>query len=155
MDVQQLPERLFQLRRQMNLDQHEMGNLLGVSREWVSKLENGKGKFSRAVLAGMELHERERKSVAHSVAEPPAPYIKSRSQTPGTRTGAPIRLSPMVDPRHASKPSPIGRSEVESYLALLLDAATDDGEPENFSYILRMLKKHLPLDEFSPKERKI
>lgn len=82
---------LRQLRAALGLDQESMGERLGVSREWVSKLENEKEEFSEFVLLKMEKIGQERyvkhgDATSHSVSEPPAdPYLVPSEMIKGLR----------------------------------------------------------------------
>lgn len=48
-----------------------------------------------------------------------------------------------------SRPMPT-RHDCESYLRRVLDAAQDEGSPENIPAIMHRLKKTFPMDEFVP-----
>ena len=56
----------------------------------------------------------------------------------------------MVNPRHAPKADQSSREECEAYIKSVLDAAAAEAVPYHF--VLRKLKKALPLDEFTPTE---
>ena len=51
-------KRILQYRAKNNLTQTEMSEKLGVSRELVNKLENGKLKASKMILVKMDLIEK-------------------------------------------------------------------------------------------------
>ena len=51
-------KRILQYRAKNNLTQTEMSERLGVSRELVNKLENGKLKASKIILVKMDLIEK-------------------------------------------------------------------------------------------------
>jgi len=48
------PERLRRIRFRMGWDGLQMGNALGVTREWVSKLENGRAECSELILRKLD-----------------------------------------------------------------------------------------------------
>lgn len=153
MDVLEWAERLFQLRRRLNLDQQQMGNLLGVTREWVSKLENGKGEFSKAVRHVIERHERELTSQTSHVEEPQADYVKTRDNPAVSPPDAPVRFPPMVvDPRFAPKRLPSTKQDCETYFAELMKRAAASDNPNAFPAIMDRLKKKFPLDEWDEEE---
>lgn len=85
--------------------------------------------------------------------QPASPYIDSRTQRAVNNPEIGVGTNPMVvDPRFAIPGKPSGRKECEAYFLALMDAAQAEGDPDTFPAIMRRLRKHLPLDEFAPKE---
>ena len=100
--------------------------LLGVSREWVSKLENGKEPFSEFVKLKLTEIVNPRETSLH-VAEPQATY----GQKP--------------------KPTSEGATEAteQQCIAHLSDYLTRARhQTGGIGYTYRLLQKHLPLEEF-------
>ena len=115
-----LPERLLALRGSLKLDQEQMGKLLGVTREWVSRLETGKGTFSELVVLKIDQMERENSGHFAKVDESPADNIM-----PGRRGEPPSGARPpmRINPPHALPPDAPTRADIEKYLAAYLDLA--------------------------------
>jgi transcriptional regulator with XRE-family HTH domain len=83
-------ERLLALRKKLRWDQDEMGRFIGRGREWVSRLENGKGEFSDYVMLKVAELERMQShhgdvtydQAMHSSAPPDSVVREDRSELP-------------------------------------------------------------------------
>lgn len=147
------PDRLATLRRALRWDQEEMGRYLGRSREWVSRLENGRGEFGEIVV--LKLEELERVQSRHAnvtpeeatgavvtarawaVDEPPGEYLRR-----GATLGAPPMVAPL-HPSHAGPPST--RPDCERLFRGLLDGAAQTGNPNAFPVIYDWLQQQFPV----------
>lgn len=76
------------LRRRLDIDQKQMGDLLGVSREWVSRLERDRGEFSEIIRLkieelekGKSSHKRDGDSHAGTASEDHARHGTSETIT--------------------------------------------------------------------------
>lgn len=70
-------ERLRRIRFRMGWDGLQMGNALGVTREWVSKLENGRAEPSELILRKLDEIENSmtlRREQSLTLSEQHAPY---------------------------------------------------------------------------------
>lgn len=134
-------ERIRLLRGRLDLDQEAMGRALGVSREWISKLERGHEQPSaelRAALQDMERDLRKSELTDHlktgdkrsSLEEESAPYSRG------------VALNLLEQRR------PSTRGDCESYIRHLFDAAEIAADPDAFPAVMRRLKKHFPLAEW-------
>jgi transcriptional regulator with XRE-family HTH domain len=139
-------ERLRTLRRALKLDQDQMGELLDLTREWVSKLEREKEEMSERVQ--LKLEKLERENAGH--------IIESRFTSPHLKTGG-KQVPPLDEPRAnyetVASRIPIEkrmptRADCEDLLNLVLDAAEAEGSPENIPVIYHRLRKQFPLDEW-------
>ena len=126
-------ERLSTLRSALKLDQTAMGKNLGVAREWVSRLENGKGEFSptiKAVIARMEDDLRTHRS-SRSVAGSQAVYGGGRIITPSEFQAGP-----------ANQPE---RQTIEALFTKYLDVA--EQVPGGLGHAWVQVKLHLKIDD--------
>lgn len=98
--------------------------MLGVEREWVSRLENGKGAFSDAIKGAIQTAESEALSHKRVLVAESSPQWPQPGGAPSTR------------------------ADVERYFRQYCDAAAGTGDADVFPAIMRQLKKHFPLDEF-------
>lgn len=141
-------DRFRLVRSHLDLDQDQMGRKLGVSREWVSKLERGKEEPSFEMQTKLERMESE---VGLRKSEPLLPSGKTRRGEPLVQEG-PSASSPrygLADPDlgAAGRPMPT-RKDCEDLLRRVLDAAQGEGSPENIPVIFHRLKKQFPMEEW-------
>lgn len=138
-------ERLRTVRSRLELDQEQMGRRLGVSREWVSKIERGHEQPSALIeqaivkLEEEELHKRERAENRLKKGALPARVEESGSAYSG---GVANRL-PL-------KREPSSRADCEAYVAELFAEAERSGDPNAWPVILHRLRREFPLHEWRP-----
>ncbi len=136
-----LVERLVLLRGRLRLDQQEMGKLLGVTREWVSKIENRKAPVSTQVERLLNMLENApREDSSHLMVEESSPNFGERSGSASplhkgsTRSASPTPISRppdrVISPSDSHVPNipdnPPTAQDVRSYVELLLAAAAAD-----------------------------
>lgn len=139
--------RLRQLRSRHGYSQEEMGKLLGVSREWIGKLEREQEDFSDYVLLKMEkveqtANENRGELTAH---EDPGEYRISGDLQTRTPVHSKPPLSRMVDPRFQSRDEPTPEM-CKQYFAEYLQLAA--AQPGGVGYVWVKLQKQFPIDEF-------
>jgi DNA-binding XRE family transcriptional regulator len=143
---------LRRLRESMGLDQVQMGRLIGVGREWVSKLENDKQEFSEFVRLKLTSIMASGPTVAIALAEDPAPFNSGKSLLVSTalRGGVSRSERMQVNPAFATPAAMPTRHDCEAHIAAYLDAAAH--VPGGYAIALHKIKRALPLDEFAPAE---
>jgi transcriptional regulator with XRE-family HTH domain len=120
-------EKLALLRRRLRWSQDEMGAFLGVTREWVSRLENGNVKFSELVI--LKMNQLADAKLDHGVVIPPSVFKVQDFKPKST--------------------GPSMREDCEEYFTKLLFAAERSGNPNAFPVIHDRLQKFFPLSEWT------
>ena len=119
-----------------------MGRFLGRGREWVSRLENGKGEFSDYVQLKIEELENVQSRHTHVALKPENIF------RPGTPPGLVLQETgpdKMVASRIAPVPgAPSTRLDCENLFAELLDAAARSGNPNAFPVVYDWIKNNFP-----------
>jgi len=130
-----------------------MGKELGLSREWVSKLETGKEEPSERVQLKMEKIANAR---GIHIGEPTfTSRLKSGDKPDPTIQEAPARFGGVVASRiPAEHRRPSTRAECEAYFAELLDRAAASNNPNAFPSIHHRLLQEFDLDEWDQKKPK-
>ncbi len=128
----------------MKLDQDAMGDEIGLSREWVSKLETGKEKPSERVRLKVEKIEREQ---LHK-REASLTHLKLGGLPRAVETGSRGNYEPVASRIPLDKRMPT-RTDCEMLLQQVLDTAETEGAPENIPVIYHRLKKQFPLEEWN------
>ncbi len=144
---------LRELRAKLRFDQKEMGEALGISREWVSKLENEKEDFSEFVVLKLQQLQRELGSEARTrIAEVPVggntsiSHQRQNQTVKGSLNDDPMRVNSRFQPP-AAHPTPEDcRAHLNEYLRRAAVV------PGGIGFAYRLLIKHLPLEEFAPLE---
>lgn len=148
----------------MGLGQEEMSALLGVSREWISKIENGHEDVSEFVELKMkpleaELHTTRPNENPLHIAEEQSQYANPRTHG-GKNPEHSIGKKPMsgviheqmeVNPRFAAKPQSPTKDECLAHITEYLNRA--EMEPGGLGYAWRVMMKQFPLDDFDPKQK--
>ncbi len=137
-------ERLHRLRRRLDLNQDEFGSRLGITREWVSKLESGRAAVSEILQIKLANLERELGSQT---------YQKLSAAAAGmVREGAaafppnPMRITPGHEPPAAE---PTELDCLNYFQAYLQHMRTTPG---GLGHTYIELQRHFPLPD-SPEER--
>jgi transcriptional regulator with XRE-family HTH domain len=136
------------MRAERGLSQEAMSKLLGVSREWVSKLENGKEEFSEFVVMKMDAMpptdvKLRHTSTFYKVGESSTGGVVSplAVEKTGGRVGGPLELNRQFAPAPA-EPKP--QQFVDHLLCYLDHARHEEG---GLWHAWIELKRHLPLPE--------
>lgn len=129
-------ERLRSLRKILRLNQTGMAERLGITRVWLSMLENSSREVSELLQIKIERLECERQGGCVNRVNGQLPHASGNGEGPALRT---------IDGRGVAMPT---RADCEAHFKAYLDAAEADGRPENFPYIFRQLRQGLPLDEW-------
>jgi len=131
------PARLLALRRKLKLDQDQMATELGVGREWVSRLERERGKFSTYVkekidrLENANSHQLGDMESRSSMNESQAVYGGGRIITPSEFQAGP-----------ANQPE---RQTIEALFTKYLDVA--EQVPGGLGHAWVQVKLHLKIDD--------
>lgn len=132
-----------------------MGRLLGVVREWVSKLENGHQEFSEFVRLKLTMLVASGPTVLHALAEEPAAYqarplvkkLSSVALASAPLSRGPVQFAPGFQPR---PPEPTPQACIEHFMAYLKAA---EQAPGGVGAVWWKLQKNFPLDEFEPAKK--
>jgi transcriptional regulator with XRE-family HTH domain len=152
----------------LKIDQESMGRQLGVSREWISKLERGHETPSQAIQAAIDrlevetgIRKREPTPTPLHKLPPSAAAFEADEDFDEARFRDQLHREhlekqKLYEPTIASeapRPWPPARrmptrEDCEGYLRRVLDAAVAEGSPENIPAIYHRLKRQFPVDEF-------
>lgn len=134
-------EQLKLLRNRLGLNQVEMAERLGITREWLSKLETGDRAVSE--LVQLKLDALAKENSRHAAARLNSGVLPATASEKNAVLGGEVasRLPP-------ESRSPSTRSDVQAYIQQLLEAAESSGNPNAWPVIHDRLKKRFPLDEW-------
>lgn len=124
-----------------------MGTLIGLSREWVSKLERGKEEASERVRLKVDKIERERGIHIIEADFTAAERLKAGGKPAAVVQEEQARFG-QVASRITQQRAPSTRQDCEDYARQLFDAAELSEDPNAWPVIHDRLKKKFPLDEW-------
>lgn len=134
-------------RTSLGIDQDEMGERLGVSREWISKVENGRQELGE--LLQIKLTRIEKELSGESTGADHVTPVNAARESP-SRYGVPIERDtrhPNADdaPGSASEPT---EAEILAFVSATLARATR--VPGGRGHMLHTLRKAFPPGEYDP-----
>lgn len=140
-------ERFRVVRMRLDLDQDGMGRRLGVSREWVSKLERGREEPSellqiklQKIEAELHIHKEESRFTP--------PHLKAGHKRAAVAEDQTAYSGAVASRIPLDKRQPSTRAECEAYFATLMEAAEVSGNPNAWPVIHDRLQKKFPLAEW-------
>ncbi|MBA4136749.1 MAG: hypothetical protein C0518_05480 [Opitutus sp.] len=142
-------DRLKRLRATLQLSQDEMAERLGVSRVWLSYLENAQREVNELLQIKIERLEK----VAGVDSEHVNPVDEKRLNLGEKARGVEETRSDIygvVASRFTDRKSPSTRKDCEDYFTQLMDAADLAENPNAFPVLFERLKRQFPLDEWPP-----
>jgi transcriptional regulator with XRE-family HTH domain len=151
-------QELEKLRRDLDLNQVKMGKLLGVSREWVSRLEGGGAPISdfmrmkltalvnSTATSDVNLDDLETPDLVVGSQEFSAKF-SPKAPAPLRRITTPMQIAAGFPPR---PPEPTPQACIDHFLTYLKAA---EHAPGGIGFAWRTLQKHFPLDEFDPAKK--
>jgi len=128
--------RLGRLRSALSLSQEEMGGLLGVTREWVGKLERGQEDFSEFLLLKMEQVSSPPRDAESPQAEEATSHAKSERPEFDAKLHRPDRRNV------ADAPADL-RDGIMDLVTRVVRAAGDD--PSRLGWITEQMRMHLSI----------
>lgn len=137
------------LRHRLDLDQVEMAAVLGITREWLSKLERGRAEVSELIQRKIAEEEASANVKPLHVEEPSATFRKSGDYGSPQEHGRRAGLGTMVETRFKPRAEPTAKMCLEHFQSYLARAVAESG---GTGYTWRLLQKHFPLDEFDQDE---
>ncbi len=153
--VHKYSARFREVRTLLGLTQAELGEKLFVSQNYIAQIESGRRTTpSMQLLNALE-------SLAVSI-DPVNKSTRTDTVKKGvneyreTGSGRSLKIEeansisdPVVAPRYPSADrSPSTRADVEEYMKLLIEAASNSGNPNAWPVLHDRLKKRFPLDEW-------
>jgi hypothetical protein len=149
-------DRLKRAQELLGLPAYRLADELKITPEWLSKIYRNKATVSDDIGLRLDALLRNRgidpSSIEQSSISPaeesPGDYAILRDKEAHNLPGSKIRISPMVDPRFATKRLPSTRQDCENYFAELMKRAAASDNPNAFPAIMDRLMKKFPLDEW-------